>query len=95
VATGGYRDAFEGVAPDLADASRAQLMTEGIDALRLLFEQPQSTYDGKYRRFRDVESYPKPVHSPLPSPEGMPRARSDGPGSVARAGFLPSWVRPK
>lgn len=66
VAAGGYRDEFEGIAPDLADASRTQLMTEGIEALRVLFEQPRSTYDGKYRRFRDVESYPKPVQSPLP-----------------------------
>jgi probable F420-dependent oxidoreductase len=66
VAAGGYRDEFESVVPDLADASRVDLMAEGIDALRVLFEQPRSTYEGKYRRFVDVESYPKPVQSPLP-----------------------------
>ena len=41
-------------------------MAEGIESLRVLFEQPRSTYEGKYRRFVDVESYPKPVQNPLP-----------------------------
>ena len=56
VAAGGYRDEFS-VVPDLADASRVDLMAEGIESLRVLFEQPRSTYEGKYRRFVDVESY--------------------------------------
>ena len=59
VAVGGYRDEFEGLVPDLADANRTHLMTEGIEALRVLLEQPRSTYEGKYRRFVDVESYPE------------------------------------
>ena len=49
VAVGGYRDEFEAVVPDLADANRTHLMAEGIEALRVLFEKPRSTYEGKYR----------------------------------------------
>jgi alkanesulfonate monooxygenase SsuD/methylene tetrahydromethanopterin reductase-like flavin-dependent oxidoreductase (luciferase family) len=78
----------------LADASRAKLMTEGIEALRVLFEQPRSTYDGKYRRFREVESYPKPVQSPLPIFSG-----GNAKGAIRRAGercqgWLPAKVGP-
>ncbi len=81
VAVGGYRDEFEGVAPDLTDASRTQLISEGIEALRVLFEHPRSTYEGKYRRFHDVESYPKPVQSPLPIFSG-----GNAKGAIRRAG---------
>ncbi len=94
VAVGGYRDEFEGVVPDLADANRNHLMTEGIEALRVLFEQRRSTYEGKYRRFVDVESYPKPVQSPLPIFSG-----GNGRGAVRRAGaqcegWLPAKLGP-
>jgi len=50
VAVGGYRDEFESVVPDLRDAPRADLVTEGLEALRVLFDERRSTYHGKYRR---------------------------------------------
>ena len=94
VAVGGYRDEFEAVVPDLADANRTHLMAEGIEALRVLFEKPRSTYEGKYRRFLDVESYPKPVQSPLPIFSG-----GNGKGALQRAGercegWLPAKLGP-
>jgi probable F420-dependent oxidoreductase len=94
VAAGGYRDEFESVVPDLADASRVDLMTEGIEALRVLFEQPRSTFEGKYRRFVDVESYPKPVQAPLPIFSG-----GNANGALQRAGercegWLPAKIGP-
>jgi probable F420-dependent oxidoreductase len=94
VAAGGYRDEFESVIPDLADASRVDLMAEGIESLRILFEQPRSTYEGKYRRFVDVESYPKPVQTPLPIFSG-----GNGKGALQRAGeccegWLPAKIGP-
>jgi probable F420-dependent oxidoreductase len=94
VAAGGYRDEFESVTPDLAHASRVDLMTEGIEALRTLFEQPHSTYEGKYRRFVDVESYPKPLQSPLPIFSG-----GNAEGALRRAGercegWLPAKIGP-
>jgi alkanesulfonate monooxygenase SsuD/methylene tetrahydromethanopterin reductase-like flavin-dependent oxidoreductase (luciferase family) len=91
VAAGGYRDEFESVVPDLADASRVDLMTEGIESLRVLFEQPRSTYEGKYRRFVDVESCPKPVQSPLPIFSG-----GNATGALRRAGELcEGWLPAK
>ena len=94
VAAGGYRDEFESVVPDLADVSRIDLMAEGIESLRVLFERPRSTYEGKYRRFVDVESYPKPVQTPLPVFSG-----GNGNGALQRAGercegWLPAKIGP-
>jgi probable F420-dependent oxidoreductase len=94
VAAGGYRDEFESVVPDLAEATRVDLMTEGIESLRELFERPRSTYEGKYRRFVDVESYPKPVQSPLPIFSG-----GNAKGALRRAGeqcegWLPAKIGP-
>lgn len=94
VAAGGYRDEFEAVAPDLADASRTLLMAEGIAALRILFGQRRSNYEGRYRRFCDVESYPKPVQSPLPIFSG-----GNAKGAIRRAGehcqgWLPAKLGP-
>ena len=95
VAVGGYRDEFESVIPDLRDASRADLLSEGIEALRVLFNEPRSTYQGKYRRFSDVESFPKPVQSPLPIYSG-----GNVDGSIQRAaamceGWLPAKIGPE
>lgn len=94
VAVGGYRDEFETVAPDLRSAARADLITEGIEALRALFTERRATYHGKYRRFEDVESYPKPVQSPLPIYSG-----GNVEGSMRRAGercegWLPAKLGP-
>ncbi|HVX44387.1 MAG TPA: LLM class flavin-dependent oxidoreductase [Mycobacteriales bacterium] len=91
VAVGGYRDEFEAVAPDLKNANRARMMVEGIESLRSLFEEPRSTYQGKYRRFEDVESYPKPVQAPLPIYSG-----GNVEGSLRRAGELcQGWLPAK
>ncbi|WP_405071386.1 LLM class flavin-dependent oxidoreductase [Kribbella sp. NBC_01510] len=94
VAVGGYRDEFEGVVPDLADASRAVVAAEGIEALRGLWNDRRFSYAGKYRRFDDVESYPKPVQNPLPIYSG-----GNVEGSLRRAGelcdgWLPAKVGP-
>jgi len=60
----------------------------------VLFERPRSTYEGKYRRFLDVESYPKPVQTPLPIFSG-----GNGKGALQRAGercegWLPAKIGP-
>jgi probable F420-dependent oxidoreductase len=83
IAVGGYRDEFEHVLPDLRDASRADLMVEGIEALRALFTAPRATYQGRYHRFEDVESFPKPIQSPLPIYSG-----GNGEGGIRRAAEL-------
>jgi len=94
VAVGGYRDEFERVRPDLARANRAELTRETIEALRMLWEQDTADYHGKYVHFENVQSYPKPVQSPLPIYSGGNAA-----GSLRRAaelgqGWLPAKIGP-
>lgn len=93
-AVGGYRDEFEAVHPDMKDRSRAELMHEGILALRVLFEDASSTFRGKHFHFEDVESFPKPVQSPFPIYSG-----GNADGSLRRAaelcqGWLPAKIGP-
>ncbi|MGH3624110.1 MAG: LLM class flavin-dependent oxidoreductase [Sciscionella sp.] len=94
VAVGGYRDEFETVLPDHKNASRAGMTREGIAALRVLFDEPRSTYAGEYVRFEDVETFPKPIQSPLPIYSG-----GNVDGSIHRAaelcqGWLPAKIGP-
>jgi probable F420-dependent oxidoreductase len=94
VAVGGYRDEFEGVLPNLSDASRARLTRETIEALRVLLTERRASYQGEYVRFDDVESHPKPVQSPLPIYSG-----GNVTGSIRRAaelceGWLPAKIGP-
>jgi probable F420-dependent oxidoreductase len=94
VAVGGYRDEFEAVRPDLTNANRAQLTRETIEAVRALLEQRRASYHGHYLHFEDVESFPKPVQSPLPIYSG-----GNVDGSMRRAGelcegWLPAKVGP-
>jgi probable F420-dependent oxidoreductase len=94
VAVGGYRDEFETVVPELKDRPRAEMMYEAIEALRVLFEQRNSTYQGKHYRFENVESFPKPLQTPLPIYSG-----GNADGSLRRAaelcqGWLPAALGP-
>lgn len=62
VGTGAYRE--ESNALNIKDNSKR--MDEGVEALRILFEEPISTYHGKYVKFENVEMYPKPLQKPFP-----------------------------
>jgi len=95
VAVGGYRDEFEAVRPDLAGANRGEITREAIEALRALFEQPRASYRGRHVHFEDVESFPKPVQTPLPIYSG-----GNVEGSIRRAaelgqGWLPAKMSPE
>jgi probable F420-dependent oxidoreductase len=94
VAVGGYRDEFEAVRPDLAGANRAELTRETLAAVRAIWDQRRASYEGKYVRFTEVESYPKPVQAPLPIYSG-----GNVTGSLRRAaelcqGWLPAKIGP-
>jgi probable F420-dependent oxidoreductase len=95
VAVGGYRDELEAVRPDVAGAHRARLTVETLEALRVLFEQRRATYHGEHVHFEDVESFPKPVQTPLPIYSG-----GNVDGSIRRAaqlcqGWLPAKIGPQ
>jgi probable F420-dependent oxidoreductase len=89
---GAYREELEACFPDLAGAKRADLMRESLEALRILLEERNASYDGEYIRFADVEMFPKPVQKPLPI---YSAGNSDG--AIKRAaqigdGWLPAGI---
>jgi probable F420-dependent oxidoreductase len=63
---GAYRAEFESVRPDMAEAPRGLLVTEGMASLVELFSQRRASYNGNFYRFSDVELFPKPVQQPFP-----------------------------
>jgi probable F420-dependent oxidoreductase len=66
VAAGSHREEFEAARPELRHASRADLLDEGVEALRLLLDQRRASFRGRWYRFEDVELYPKARQSRLP-----------------------------
>jgi len=62
---GAYREEFEAINPVLKTRSRDEIMDEKLQALKKLFEEDKASFDGKYVKFFEIESYPKPVE-PLP-----------------------------
>lgn len=89
---GAYREELEACFPDLAGVKRADLMRESLEALRVLLEERNATYEGEHIRFHDVEMYPKPVQARLPI---YSAGNSDG--AIRRAaqigdGWLPAGI---
>lgn len=92
---GAYREEFEATHPGLMGVARSELLTEGIQSLRLLFSEHHATFDGRHYRFHDVEMYPKPVQRPLPI-----FSAGNADGSIRRAaelceGWLPAAIGPE
>ncbi len=63
---GGSRDEFVSIRTKEAKAHRGTMLDEGLEAVTLLLNQPEASFEGKYYEFRDVALYPKPVQKPLP-----------------------------
>ena len=88
VGIGAYRDELDAVRPDLKGAHRATLLDEGLQALRLLFDEPRASFDGRYVRFEDVDLAPKPDQRPFPIYLG-----ASGPAGLRRVARLADgWV---
>jgi len=62
VGTGAYPE--ESAALNISD--NLGRLNEGVEGLRVLFEEPRATYNGRYVRFKDVQMWPKPIQRPLP-----------------------------
>jgi probable F420-dependent oxidoreductase len=95
VGIGAYREEFEACYPDSAGAPRAEMVEENVLALRALFEERRSSFEGRHYRFREVEMYPKPVQRPLPV-----YSAGNAEGSIRRAavlgqGWLPAGIGPE
>ena len=66
VGLGGSAAAFKALRGDLEKVHRGTMMDEYLEALRLMWEQPSASFEGRYVRITDAEAYPKPVQRPLP-----------------------------
>jgi probable F420-dependent oxidoreductase len=82
VGIGAYREEYEACWPG-TEIHRGQHAQETLEALAALFTQRRASYDGRWVRFHDVESYPKPLQAPLPVLSG-----GNAPGSRRRAALL-------
>ena len=92
VGIGGYRDELEAVRPELKGANRGKVLDEGLQALRLLFDQPEASFDGQYVHFENIDLAPKPIQRPFPillaasGPAGLRRVARLADGWIAAAG---------
>jgi probable F420-dependent oxidoreductase len=66
VGVGAYRAEFEAVYPARMGIPRGELVAEGIQAMKLLFEERRASFDGEHFAFTDVEMFPKPHQDPFP-----------------------------
>lgn len=66
VGVGAYREEFEALHPDQKDASRGQMLSEGLQAMRRLFEDEDASLQGEYVHFQNIRMFPKPVQNPFP-----------------------------
>lgn len=94
VGIGAYREETEAMYPGQV-MHRGRYATEFLESLHLLFTERRASYQGTYISFTDVESYPKPLASPLPLLSG-----GNAPGSRQRAarygtGWIPACLTPE
>jgi probable F420-dependent oxidoreductase len=66
VGVGSYREEFERLAPRRASITRAELMDEALQSLRLLFEERTASFAGTHVAFDGISLAPKPTQRPLP-----------------------------
>jgi len=93
VGIGAYREELTAMDPD-RKINRGEFAREAIEGLDLLWRERRASYSGRWVRFADVESYPKPVRGRVPILSG-----GNAPGSKQRAallgdGWMPACLTP-
>ena len=92
IGSGGYRAEYAALGlPYPAARERAEMLEETAEAVRLLWEQPTTTYDGRHFTLRDAVLEPKPLHRPRLLIGGSGALTL---GTVARHADLASFVLP-
>ena len=86
VGIGAYREEFEALHPG-SPLHRGDHADEYLDALALLFGERRASYRGRYVRFEDLESHPKPLQEPLPILSG-----GNSLGARRRAARVQGWL---
>ncbi len=92
VGIGAYREEFTAWGGTRIEGKRrGDLMDEGLAALKLLFEQPRASYEGKYVSFKDVEMHPKARRQPFPLYIGGHNLEAVERAARLGEGWLPGW----
>ncbi len=65
IGLGGSREEFEALRAG-APKDRARYMDECMEAMRAIWTERRASYGGRYVKFTDLETHPKPVQRPLP-----------------------------
>jgi probable F420-dependent oxidoreductase len=94
VGVGAYREEFERLWPRRKDVPRAQLVDESLEALHLLFTEPEATYSGRHHAFDGIRLAPKPLQRPLPIFVGGNNRRNVERAARWGAGWLPAALAP-
>ena len=93
IGIGAYREEFEAVFPG-RQAHRGRMVEEGIQALRSLFTEDKSSFDGKHYRFNNIRCYPKPLQEPLPIYSGGNALQCRRRAAELCQGWLPAVLSP-
>jgi probable F420-dependent oxidoreductase len=93
VGIGAYREEFEALHPGVV-LHRGRYAEEALVSLDRLFTERSASFEGEFIRFADVESFPKPLQSPLPILSGgNSHGSKDRAGRLA-TGWLPACLTP-
>ncbi len=92
VGLGAYREEFLAWGGSrAAKARRGDMMDEGLQALKLLFEEPRCSYEGRYYSFKDLEMFPKGRAQPFPLYVGGHNLEAVERAARYGQGWLPGW----
>jgi probable F420-dependent oxidoreductase len=97
VGLGWIREEFDALGADFEN--RASRMEEEIEVMRILWKENCSSFTGKYYKFPDVRSFPKPIRGSVPiiiggnSEVAARRAARIGDGFLPAAGSLEDVAR--
>ena len=93
IGIGAYREEFEAVFHGRR-AHRGRMVEEGIQALRTLFTEERSSFDGENYSFQDIRSYPKPLQEPFPIYSGGNSLEVRRRAAELCQGWLPAVLSP-
>lgn len=91
VGIGAYKEEFAAARPDLLGNHRGEMLEEGLQLLRRLFEQDGVTHEGKYYRTGGLDLHPKPVQRPFRVLVGGHQKRGLDRVVKFGQGWIPGW----
>lgn len=93
VGIGAYREEFEALRPGVK-LHRGDYAEEALTSLEKLLTERRASFRGEYISFDDVESFPKPIQSPLPILSGGNSAGSKDRAARLVHGWMPACLTP-